>query len=287
MSQTARRIFFFTFAAAALFLLSASLSSLRLVMIDPVPLPAMPYRESFSVAPMLPIGMAIYYLMMTFLALGLISLPIYLFLALRSRHGRRDIMTRTLGILINALIILFVIYLMMRPYFAPEDYSRISPFTWEGLGRSQPPETQSGLWIILVLSAAAALLVTWAVFWIYNRLAAARLPADLTPEQLALQAKQALSSLQSGEDVRSVVIRCYEGMSQILEKEKHITRAAAMTPQEFVRLLVQKGLPQAPIKTLTHLFEDVRYGNRPTGKREEDLALLSLSEIAAYCKPES
>ena len=42
-----------------------------------------------------------------------------------------------------------------------------------------------------------------------------------------------------------------------------------MTPREFERLLSQHAFPQEPIKELTHLFEEVRYGRKMLGEEEE------------------
>jgi hypothetical protein len=69
-----------------------------------------------------------------------------------------------------------------------------------------------------------------------------------------------------------------------LEEERQIVRQNAMTPREFERLLLEKGLPGAPVRRLTSLFEGVRYGNQAPARREEDLARLSLSEIVQHCR---
>jgi hypothetical protein len=56
-----------------------------------------------------------------------------------------------------------------------------------------------------------------------------------------------------------------------------------MTPSEFEQALQGKGLPREPVHQLTHLFEEVRYGARQVGEREERQAIDSLSAIVAAC----
>ena len=61
------------------------------------------------------------------------------------------------------------------------------------------------------------------------------------------------------------------------------TREETMTAREFEDQLVKKGLPQEAIRTLTRLFEQVRYGSAPPNPRDEVLALECLTDIAKAC----
>ncbi len=101
--------------------------------------------------------------------------------------------------------------------------------------------------------------------------------------QLAEAAQNTIESIQSGDDFEITVVRCYQEMSRVVEKQKGIARERAMTPREFEDRLIDRGLPQGAVQTLTRLFERVRYGSAPTGARELDLAVSCLTDIVNAC----
>jgi hypothetical protein len=57
-----------------------------------------------------------------------------------------------------------------------------------------------------------------------------------------------------------------------------------MTPREFEDRLINRGLPGESIKTLTRLFEQVRYGSLNANPGEEDQAVACLTDIVNYCR---
>jgi hypothetical protein len=67
----------------------------------------------------------------------------------------------------------------------------------------------------------------------------------------------------------------------VLSEQRNIQRPSHMTPREFETALAGQGLPRDPVQQLTRLFEDVRYGTRQPGEREERLALDSLAAIVS------
>ncbi len=103
-------------------------------------------------------------------------------------------------------------------------------------------------------------------------------------ERVLEEAEQVVGALQSGQDVRSVIVRCYLQMSRALQQERGIERAPAVTPREFTALLVAKGIPAEPVRSLTALFEAVRYGDVPVSAGDEQRALESLQAIIAACR---
>ena len=103
-------------------------------------------------------------------------------------------------------------------------------------------------------------------------------------EAFSNQAEQALAQVQSGENLRNTIIRCYAEMSEALQAHHQIKRDDMMTPREFEIRLLQYELPQEPISKLTDLFEQVRYGRKEMGEEEEKQCIASLSAIIQACR---
>ena len=127
-------------------------------------------------------------------------------------------------------------------------------------------EAVTPAWMVWGSSIGVALFFTGLValgLWLYYR----RHVKQLEPsERLAHEAGKAISALQSGEDFKNVIIRCYYQMS------------------EFEQALEEKGFPKEPIHYLTKIFEEVRYGTKRPAKQEEDKAIWYLSVIADASK---
>ncbi len=132
------------------------------------------------------------------------------------------------------------------------------------------------IWLVWAgLALLAALLVLGLVRWTRPQP-----PRD----RLAWEAEQALQSLRDGLDLKSVILRCYQQMSQALQDEQGLEREQAMTAREFERLLAERGVPAAPVEQLTRLFEAVRYGRQEPTAVEEQQAVESLSAILEYSR---
>jgi len=95
-------------------------------------------------------------------------------------------------------------------------------------------------------------------------------------DQLVEAAADAADRLRAGHDIRGVVRECYAQMVNILEPQ--IGSSACLTPREFAGALASVGLSSHHIDQLTHLFELVRYGDRPD-KRFAAQALRCLDGI--------
>jgi hypothetical protein len=108
-------------------------------------------------------------------------------------------------------------------------------------------------------------------------------PPESPLERLAREAEQALGALQAGADLRDTVLRCYVEMGRVVREAKGLAREAAMTPREFEHSLGEAGLPQDRVRQLTRLFEDVRYGAKSAGVREEQQAVDCLGAIVEAC----
>jgi hypothetical protein len=87
-----------------------------------------------------------------------------------------------------------------------------------------------------------------------------------------------------GGNLKNTIMRCYYEMSQVINEQRGIRRDRSMTPREFEIYLESNGLPGEPVRQLTHLFEDVRYGDLAVGEKEEQQAQSSLTAIIEAVK---
>ena len=231
----------------------------------------------------LPGGELLVLLMRGILALTIIVFPLYVLYSLQTPEGRRRLIVN-----IVLIVMLFVAadYLRTRNTGHEEPLQAAAPQAVEKtLAASSPAAIFSatpppGLTLIVALgtSIAIALLIVAAI-WFLRR----RILSEPPLERLAREVQSAIESLQMGNDWKVTVIRCYQQMSRVVQEEQGIARESTMTPREFEEQLISKGLPQEPIKTLTALFERVRYGNTPADDREEALALSCLTAIVDAC----
>lgn len=220
------------------------------------------------------------------LAFALVCFVIYVIYSLMTPEGRKRLIANVI-----MLALLFIAADALRnslPESAeqPDQMPLLPPQMMEmgdanatAVFPADPPEWLT-LTVILVISIALfafAAGIAW--FWMRRR-AALRSPL----EQLAEEAQIAIESLHSGADFRATIIRCYQEMSRVLKAEKGITREQAMTPREFEDQLVSRGFPADSIRTLTRLFEQVRYGSKQADPQEEELAVSCLTDIVDACK---
>ena len=209
-----------------------------------------------------------------FWALLLFSL-IYAFVSPRFRRT----LLRTLATIILLAILLSTLSERLELENAeqePADTSAAAPEPGNA-SLPDPPAfvTDPPTWFIVIVNVVLALLIA-GVIWLFWRL----LRPKPDPQTLLVQqAEQALIDLEAGGDVKDVVLRCYAGMSQVLRESRNIRRRRAMTPREFESHLAELGLRDEHIERLTHLFEGVRYGARPTTRRTELQAMDCLRAI--------
>jgi hypothetical protein len=220
------------------------------------------------------------------IALMLVLLPFYIIYSLTSRAGRRRLISNIIMMILLLFIANHMTELAQNGAFGnPQGLMSRSNALDEALGPApvaifspDPPQ-----WLTLaVIFIAAVLLVAMAavVIWIIQQV---RKPQS-SLEQLAEEAQTAIEALNTGGDFQQTIIRCYHDMSRVIQEERGIARNAAMTPREFEDRLISRGLPGGSIKTLTRLFEQVRYGSLNANPGEEDQAVACLTEIVNYCR---
>ena len=94
-------------------------------------------------------------------------------------------------------------------------------------------------------------------------------------------ARASLDDLEEGADWEDVIVRSYVQMGDVVKERRGIERDEEMTPHEFASLLVDAGLPSAPVEQLTRLFEFVRYSQHTAAKAQTEEAVACLNEIAS------
>ena len=138
-------------------------------------------------------------------------------------------------------------------------------------------------WLGILISLVIALVIVGMLAGV-ALLIARRRPPETALQQLARSARDTLEALQGGADLKNAVIRCYLEMSRVARERRGLQRQADMTPHEFQFELEKAGLPGEPVRQLTRLFEDVRYGDRPPGEREGRQAVACLHAIVEAAK---
>jgi hypothetical protein len=226
--------------------------------------------------------------MLASILLLLIVLVIYPRRKFKGSRPQSQTRRRMLTHIIMLLIFLVTIQVMNNPteqeeVVVDEELESLALVQNPGseLERVTPPDVASAAAVAFTFLLAGGVTL-W--LWLSLRPKGPLSGEDSHLEALAREAQLAVDSLLAGEDFKDVIIQCYARMGLLLQKERRIRREQAMTPREFIRHLESKGIPSRPVRQLTHLFEEVRYGRREHGTNEEQLALLSLNEIVQFCR---
>jgi hypothetical protein len=205
---------------------------------------------------------------------------IIIYALFESRKGLpwKKILLPALMVGLLALIVLYILFAMLGVHInlnssAPDVLPPAVNITPPPLGPLPP----GLLWLVWGgLAALVILLGIWLIRWV-NRSA-------LPDGSLESEAQQAIQALQSGAELKDVILRCYVQMSRVLQKEQKLELKQTMTAREFERLLEARGFPPAPVHQLTGLFEYARYGHRQPGPGDEAQALDCLQAIVQYSR---
>lgn len=273
-------------AVVAIVILSAGLSGIELLPGQSYSIEMESEGETGGFG-LLPSRDAVAALLRALIFITMLLLPVVVVYAIISPEFRKQMLRR----LISFLVFVVLAYLVVQRL--PELVSVEEEATFSG-GQPltdvpfTPPSVQfvadPPAWLIWATSLALALLVSAVlvgVVWFLRH-------RDQRPtgslEQLAHEAEEALELLRAGGDIKDTVMRCYAEMSRTLDRERGIIRLGSMTPREFESRLAGMGLPGEPVRRLTRLFEQVRYGARVADEREEELALICLTDIVEACR---
>lgn len=104
-----------------------------------------------------------------------------------------------------------------------------------------------------------------------------------TRRDIAEVARQSLNNLQHGRNWDDAIIATYLRMNEVVTAERGLIRPPNVTPSEFAIRMEQMGLSGEAARTLTRLFEQVRYGGQASTRQERDLAVAALNAILRAC----
>jgi len=202
----------------------------------------------------------------------------FLFTNFITRINFKPLLWGVLGL----LILIALLKLIPRPIAqpSPETMDSINPSlasksTYAVSPLGEPPQVWR--WIVLGILILVALLL---LFWFVLRRTASAPAQDMILQEV----EKAANAIQMGEDLKSVLLRCYQQMSRILREEHGIERGDNMTAREFMETLQEKGISPSPVRQLTLLFEAARYGTFHPSEREEQIGLDCLNEIIRDCR---
>jgi hypothetical protein len=214
------------------------------------------------------------------LILLLLLVPIVLFvLILIFIPNARKRVLRNIVVMIFWAALLYYVYTRQSTEPTDLDFTSSDTLTNDLPNISQTPlppvSSDSPSWLVYLIGFSVILLILGVVYFYYQRSRTEEGDLGLLVEE----AQSTLEEIQSGVDLRNAILRCYYEMSSIVQRERGIQRKSWMTPREFENRLVNSGLPKGPVKTLTHLFEFVRYGAVEPNEDQENQAIECLDAI--------
>jgi hypothetical protein len=276
-------------ALLALLVLSATLNALTLDAGQPLPLQALA-PQVLEPGGDLGFEAVLIAIFRVALILAWVIIPLYLLLLLVSKDARK----RFVRMLMIYLPIILLLYMLAGRSGGEGALQEISPGGFElgnmeemagepgaPLPEYQPPAPWVTTLTTVLLAAAITLAAAGAGYMLYRR----SRRAELSPlQQIQQEAQAALDAIEAGGDLREVIIRSYLQMVQALKQYRNIHRDRDMTPHEFQDYLEKRGLPREPVRQLTQLFEQVRYGGAAPGRQDERAAIASLNAIINACQ---
>lgn len=218
----------------------------------------------------------------------LLFIVIFLYLLL-DREMRKKLLYRMARMGLLMLSIWIALQYVHRPTNSEPD---VLPLAGKGQDLPNVPQTvmpeyvppQINPWLVFAVSFGIALVLVLIAWFFYTRRPKT---GQSSMDEIAGIAREARQSLQDGDDWDSAIVRCYVRMSEIVNRERGLVRQVAATPAEFALHLERSGLPGEAVRTLTHLFEGVRYGGKTTSAADRDMASAALSAILHYCGVEA
>jgi hypothetical protein len=272
---------------AALLLLSSGLTGVELLPGDPFPF-NLSFRMNTDNGGYLPGGESILMIVRIIYLFTLILFPFAVLMLIISPRMRKEFFEWLKRVLPFVLMLILIYWAVQRLAGREEETDFQGPalpenLTAPNLGADfavpNPPS-----WLVLVVSLIIVILflavVVGIVVYYWRRQQYHEAPV----QRLAFEAREALDAIQSGANLRNAVLRCYYQMSRVVSEQRQLAREQAMTPREFEQRLKQHGLPVEPVRQLTRLFEQVRYGAQEPGELEEHQATASLIAILEACR---
>lgn len=138
---------------------------------------------------------------------------------------------------------------------------------------------------------AVTLLVVWGILllaWLATRWwSASRSRRRAALDSIARIADHSLRELAHGRSAGDVIVETYVRMNDAVGHYRGLRRGSGSTPREFAERLESAGLPSQSVRSLTSLFEIVRYGGRASSPAEIREAVVCLESILQACGAEA
>jgi hypothetical protein len=235
--------------------------------------------------------------LMPVIMVGLVALSLILFVYLRQQRGWRRAWPVLLlvGLMVGGCMVVISYTSTVEVEYPEEELSadnpeqeidsEAEPLYDPGIIVEMDEFTAPPAWVGLIVSTLIAFLILFMFISIYLFYLFAVHPFGKEAEdeepltEVVEQARTAISALKQGQPLANVVLRCYADMEQTLRANRGIERHQTMTAREFEQQLVQLGLPAEAVRTLTRLFETVRYGHYAPRPEDQKAAIDSLTQI--------
>jgi hypothetical protein len=279
-----RSLIFLAIAMVVLFILAIGVSGLTFK--DAISLDMTPKNAPETTGPPPPIDVNLMNYMRIFLAVVIIAFPFFLIYMLINPRRRKELIRS----LVFFAILLFLFYqlsnLQKNLSKNAESFNLGAPSSAVVPMPTPPDPNQiAPPWLIntvgILVGAIALAVIGLAVYWFFFRI---RRQEASSIRRVAFEAQEAIDAIQAGGDLKTAIIQCYRQMIAAVRTERGIQRPYAATPREFEDILLEKGLPPGPVRDLTRLFEQARYGEFQGGYRHKLEAVACLEEIINACR---
>jgi len=219
-----------------------------------------------------------------FLFGGLLLLILAVLMLFLDPELRKRILRRVLRLgLALAMIWFIVTYIFdrdaLKQLFNLSSSGSKAVSTPTGAAVYAPPQLSP--WLIFAVSFAIGLALVLVGWFIYAR--QRRSGQRFAMEAVAEIAANAINQLHSDRNWDDVIVQAYIRMNEVVVAERGLTRQPGSTPSEFAQRMERIGLPAEAVRTLTGLFEGVRYGGKTSSPAERDLAAAALNAILHHC----
>lgn len=217
-----------------------------------------------------------------FLVIASLIIPVFLYYAIIIKKECKG--------LIVFVICTLVIFGVIKLIIPPSQNSTIQPLPGSDVSQPAMPDLDIRTsiiptppdWMTIVISlgiATCIVLTVLYIIWIFRNRNQQNKKHPATV--IVQQAQLSINDIYSGKDFREIIITCYISMNRAAFEYTKLLRDDGMTPHEFIHLLAANGFPENEVRSLTLLFEAVRYGNALPGKEQERQAIDCLNAIAS------
>ena len=222
-----------------------------------------------------------------FLFAGLLFLILAVIMFFIDPDLSKNILLRLLRIGLTVLLVWYLLTYFYNHGSLQQLFRLIPPAGAAGSGKTNPADAlvytppHIDPWLVFAISFAFGLALVLVGWLIYTR----RLQTGTRQAmgEMADIAQSALNDLGDGRNWDDAIVRAYIRMNEVVIAERGLIRQPGNTPREFARRMERIGLPGEAVRTLTNLFENVRYGGKTSSQADRDLAAAALSAIVHYC----